>query len=260
MGLFDVFKKKDCELCGKEVGMLGYKKLEDGEICKDCVKLLSPWFEERRHSTVAQIREQLNYRARNAEELKNFHPTKTFGDYNYMFVEERDGVPYRFCVSRSEDYLKENADLVLFRNVEEVTIDIDDNRSEVYVKDGEEEVSYEPPRYDYSFQFHVTLRIKDVPWFDSISFQLNDDNPERFCVEDMGSADAVEAYAEAMEPVDAGFARKFLRYKRMCNEIEAMVNDPGAPEKEAAPAQKFCPNCGASAEGGKFCQYCGSPL
>ena len=44
MGLFDVFKKKDCEICGKEVGMFGYKKLKDGEICKDCVKLLSPWF------------------------------------------------------------------------------------------------------------------------------------------------------------------------------------------------------------------------
>ena len=59
MGLFDVFKKKDCEICGKEVGMFGYKKLEDGEICKDCVKLLSPWFDDRRHSTVAQIKQQL---------------------------------------------------------------------------------------------------------------------------------------------------------------------------------------------------------
>ena len=38
MGLFDAFKKKDCEICGKEVGLFGYKKLEDGEICKDCVK------------------------------------------------------------------------------------------------------------------------------------------------------------------------------------------------------------------------------
>ena len=82
MGLFDIFKKQDCEICGKEVGMFGYKKLQDGEICKDCVKLLSPWLEERRESTVAQIKEQLAYRARNAEELKDFHPTKTFGD-NY---------------------------------------------------------------------------------------------------------------------------------------------------------------------------------
>ena len=52
MGLFDRFKKQDCEICGKEVGMFGYKKLKDGEICKDCVKLLSPWFEDRKESTV----------------------------------------------------------------------------------------------------------------------------------------------------------------------------------------------------------------
>ena len=96
MGLFNIFKKQDCEICGKEVGMFGYKKLKDGEICKDCVKLLSPWFEERREATVAQIKEQLAYRARNAEELKDFQPTKTFGDNYYMFVEERDGIPYRF--------------------------------------------------------------------------------------------------------------------------------------------------------------------
>ena len=136
MGLFNIFKKTDCESCGKEVGMFGYKKLKDGEICKDCVKLLSPWFEERRESTVAQIKEQLAYRARNAEELKDFQPTKTFGDNYYMFVEERDGIPYRFCVSQSEDYVKENADLVLFENVEEVIIDIEDQRCEVYEKTG----------------------------------------------------------------------------------------------------------------------------
>ena len=72
MGLFDRFKKQDCEICGKEVGMFGYKKLEDGEICKDCVKLLSPWFEDRRHATVAQIKEQIAYREHNAKELENF--------------------------------------------------------------------------------------------------------------------------------------------------------------------------------------------
>ena len=260
MGLFDRFKKQDCEICGKEVGMFGYKKLKDGEICKDCVKLLSPWFEERRESTVAQIKEQLAYRARNAEALKDFHPTKTFGASYHMFVEERSGVPYRFCVSRSEDYVKENADLVLFENVEEVIIDIEDQRCEVYEKDGENEVSYEPPRYDYSYEFRVSLLIKNTPWFDNIHFQLNRENPEIFGQEDMDGPNNVEAHAEVMEPTGDVFAVKYLRYKRMCNEIEAMVNHPGAPVREAAPAPKFCPNCGAPADGGKFCQSCGSKL
>ena len=48
MGLFD---KKVCDICGEKIGLLGNRKLDDGNLCKDCAKKLSPWFEERRHST-----------------------------------------------------------------------------------------------------------------------------------------------------------------------------------------------------------------
>ena len=56
MGFFD---KKYCDVCGEKIGLLGNRKLEDGNLCKNCAKKLSPWFDERRHSTVAQIKEQL---------------------------------------------------------------------------------------------------------------------------------------------------------------------------------------------------------
>ena len=105
MGLFDIFKKQDCEICGKEVGMFGYKKLEDGEICKDCVKLLSPWFEERRHSTVAQIKEQLAYRENNRRELSSFRPVKTYGERYELKVEFAGNVPSRFVVAQTSNYL-----------------------------------------------------------------------------------------------------------------------------------------------------------
>ena len=45
MGLFD---KKICNICGEKIGLLGNRKLDDGNLCKDCAKKLSPWFEERR--------------------------------------------------------------------------------------------------------------------------------------------------------------------------------------------------------------------
>ena len=48
MGLFD---KKICNICGEKIGLLGNRKLDDGNLCKDCAKKLSPWFEERRHSS-----------------------------------------------------------------------------------------------------------------------------------------------------------------------------------------------------------------
>ena len=34
MGFFDVFKKKECDICGGEIGLLGNRKLEDGNLCK----------------------------------------------------------------------------------------------------------------------------------------------------------------------------------------------------------------------------------
>ena len=36
MGLFgSLFGEKSCGVCGKELGLLGKRKLEDGYICKD---------------------------------------------------------------------------------------------------------------------------------------------------------------------------------------------------------------------------------
>lgn len=38
MGLFD---KKYCDVCGERIGLLGNRKLEDGNLCKDCARKLS---------------------------------------------------------------------------------------------------------------------------------------------------------------------------------------------------------------------------
>ena len=67
MGLFD---KKYCDVCGAKIGFLGNRKLEDGNLCKDCAGKLSPFFSDRRNSTIAEIKEQLAYRKENAQ-LRN---------------------------------------------------------------------------------------------------------------------------------------------------------------------------------------------
>lgn len=39
MGLFgNLFEKKICSVCGGEIGLLGNRKLEDGNLCKNCAK------------------------------------------------------------------------------------------------------------------------------------------------------------------------------------------------------------------------------
>ena len=114
MGLFDRFKKQDCEICGKEVGMFGYKKLKDGEICKDCVKLLSPWFDDRRHSTVDQIKRQLAAREENQRKLQSWNHDLSYGEYQKLYVRIVNGVPESFVVTSADNYREYNADIIPF--------------------------------------------------------------------------------------------------------------------------------------------------
>ena len=73
MGLFGkMFEKKACSICGGEIGFLGNRKLEDGNLCKKCAAKLSPFFSDRRRSTVEQIREQLDYREANKQAVAVF--------------------------------------------------------------------------------------------------------------------------------------------------------------------------------------------
>ena len=175
MGLFDVFKKKDCEICGKEVGMFGYKKLEDGEICKDCVKLLSPWFDDRRHSTVAQIKAQLAYREENRATLNAFRPAVAYGERYTLHAELVNGVPTRFLVAKTDDFLEENADLISFKDVTSFNIDVRESDRELKRRNSDGNlVSYTPPRYEYSYNFYAEIHVNH-PYFDDIRFELNRD-------------------------------------------------------------------------------------
>ena len=62
MGIFSkLFEKKVCSVCGGEIGLLGNRKLEDGNLCKNCAAKLSPLFSGRRNSTVDEIKAQLAY-------------------------------------------------------------------------------------------------------------------------------------------------------------------------------------------------------
>ena len=131
MGLFDkiskAFEKKSCDICGGEIGLLGNRKLDDGNLCKDCAAKLSPWFNERRHSTVAQIKEQLDYREANREEVKKFHTTRTLGTDKKILIDED---ARKFVITSARDLVAANPDVIDFSQVTGCVFDID----EEYVK------------------------------------------------------------------------------------------------------------------------------
>ena len=143
MGLFD---KKYCSICGAQIKMLGNKKLEDGNCCKDCASKLSPWFNERRHSTVESIKEQLAYREANKTEVENFKVTRTIGDAAKILLDENQG---KFLVTKAlKNWRDENPDVIPFSYVTGCETKIDESRYEEKTtdKDGKS-VSYCPPRF-----------------------------------------------------------------------------------------------------------------
>ena len=142
MGFFD---KKYCDVCGEKIGLLGNRKLEDGNLCKNCAKKLSPWFDERRHSTVAQIKEQLAYREANKEAVANFNVTRSFGEMYRLFIDEDAQV---FAVSSSDNMEIDNADVIRLDQVTGCDFDVDERRYEEKRtdKDGKD-VSFNPPHY-----------------------------------------------------------------------------------------------------------------
>ena len=166
MGLFD---KKICDICGEKIGLLGNRKLDDGNLCKDCAKKLSPWFEERRHSTVEDIKRQLEYREKNKKAVMDFYITRQINTRNYnVFIDDNKG---NFTVARKLD-VNENPDIVPLSAIVQCRVDVEQQQQEeTYTKDGET-VSYQPPVYKYEFDYTMRIKVR-TQWFDDMDFRLN---------------------------------------------------------------------------------------
>ena len=127
MALFGkLFEKKECAICGGEIGLLGNRKLEDGNCCKNCAAKLSPWFNDRRQSTVEEIKEQLAYREANKEKVAAFHITRTLGEDTKVLLDEDAGL---FMVTASRNLADANPDVLAFSDVTGCKLDIDDRKT-----------------------------------------------------------------------------------------------------------------------------------
>ena len=168
MGLFD---KKYCDICGNKIGLLGNRKLEDGNLCKDCAAKLSPWFSERRASTVEDIRGQLEYREANKQSVAMFYTTSSFGSDKKLLLDENNGT---FMIAATRNYATENPDVLAFNQVTGCDIDVDEDRDEQKTTDAEgHSVSYNPPRYKYKYNIYCIIHVNH-PYFNEMKFRLND--------------------------------------------------------------------------------------
>ncbi len=257
MALFGkLFEKKTCDLCGGEIGLLGNRKLEDGNMCKECGKKLSPWFSDRKNSTVEEIRAQLSYREDNKEEVAKFRITRSFGENMKLLLDEDAG---KFMVTDRSDIKSANPDVLSFSDVTGCTFEIDEDESEIMREDKDgNEISYVPPRYCYQYDFYINVQVRN-PYFNEIRFQLNDSTVE---LQHIASPSRM---AVGFDPERSVEYRRFKEMGEEIREILLGLREQVRAEATAAAKPKLpqhCPNCGSTTVTDAYgcCEYCGSYL
>lgn len=289
MGLFD---KKVCDICGEKIGLLGNRKLDDGNLCKDCAKKLSPWFEERRHSTVEDIKKQLAYREQNKEAVRNFRVTRDLkADNNYhVFIDDNH---QKFAIGTKMD-VETNPDILDLSQVTSCRMDVEQDRTEEQYRDQNGEMrDYVPPRYKYSYKYKMMIDINS-PWFDDMDFQLHNfdidanDRGKIMAVEQIGNQIIAALsggnmagnmntgmYGQQPGMMNQGMygQQPGMMNQGMYGQQQGMMNqgnyDPraGVPNQDysqpvqgnpAAAGGAWVCSCGAS-NTGRFCEFCGQP-
>lgn len=269
MGIFNkFFEKKECAICGEEIKLLGNRKLEDGNICKNCAAKLSPWFSERRQSTVTEIKAQLAYREANKEKVEAFHITRTLGETIKVLLDEDAG---RFMITSARQYKEVNPDVLAFSDVTGCIVDIDESCTELeHVDDDGNHISYNPARYIYRYDFYIVIHVNH-PYFDEMRFRVNKDTVEVETHSPHGGGNHnLEGLLEmSIISVSPTQSPEYQNYKALSEEIKEAVlgvrqkvreNVQARIEQEAALQTPWvCPACGGQNTGGKFCEYCGNP-
>lgn len=285
MGLFgNLFEKKQCSVCGGEIGLLGNRKLEDGNLCKNCAKKLSPWFEDRRHSTVAEIEQQLAYREENQVKAAQFSISRSIGEeWKVLFDEGHRWL----TVTKARNLAEANPDIVDYTAVTGCRMKVDETHNEV-MRDGPDgkKVSYDPPRYDYAYDFKITISVNN-PYFDEMSFSLSNGYIWIKPYENMG-AGLNKGFGRIMsgfgvpsfDPMSyPEYQQYYTMAQEVCEEIRRIQGlGAGAACAPAGYAQQsanasdvqytqpvqpvsadwICAACGAK-NSSKFCEYCGTP-
>ena len=268
MGLFNIFDKKVCAICGGEIGLLGNRKLEDGNLCKECAKKLSPYLTDRRQSTVEEIRQHLQYREDNKRVLLAFNPTRAFGHgYTKVYVDENQGM---FIITREKNYIPHNPDVFSVSQVIGVRPSIHENRTELYHHDRDgRRVPYSPRRYQVEYRFDVAIDL-NTPFCNRIEFEVSSDRPdsprtalyaelEAECVDLQNYLTPANYASFAPTAMVAGSAPAAAAASRPTGAAKPTRSAQAAPiavEPALDPGQWKC-ECG-SINSGKFCTNCGT--
>ena len=146
-----------------------------------------------------------------------------------------------------------NPDVLDFADVTGCSIDVDEDRREIMRDTENGEVSYVPPRYEYSYDFDVVINVRN-PYFDEIRFRLNSSSVD------------MEVRGNITPRPENNI--QYREYKEMGEEIKKALTEVREQVREeavsaAAPKTAMtCPWCGATTipDANGCCEYCGGAM
>lgn len=251
MGFFSkLFEKKVCDICGNEIGLFGNNKLADGNMCDDCHNKLSPFFDGTRQATLEEIHEQLAYREENKSLVEAFKVTRTLGKTEGKVLLDEDNGNFIVLKDDVRDWRSQNPDVIPFSKVTGCTVDVDEdeNKREVMRRNVKgEEVSFNPPRYEYSWDYDVYVNI-DVRhrYINTMRIKINEYSIKTTRQGRSAELDNCERIAEQIR-------RALLEVRREQREQK---------QEQATRQAITCPYCGATTipDASGCCEYCGGSV
>lgn len=257
MGLFS---KKSCDICGGEIGMLGNKKLEDGNMCKNCAKKLSPWFKDRKHTSLADIKDQLEYREVNQAEVEKFNPTLTLGTRTLVMIDEDNS---KFIVTSAKKWRDENPDVFRFSDVLgcEMTIDHSSYDETEDDKDGH---SVKTGIVNHTYTFKETIRVRN-PYFDTLDFDLGSVHEETGTRNSGLNLGGININLGAVNSGGSEHSAEYYNLVNIGQEIKTTLMEARQDARQQAAQAAMpkvavtCKCCGANTipDAAGRCEYCG---
>jgi hypothetical protein len=236
MGIFD---KKFCDICGNKIGLLGNRKLKDGNMCADCAKKISPLLTGRREFTLEDMKRHLAYREANQGIVKNFKETRTIGNNYRLHIDDDQGF---IVISKSSNFRNDNPDVLQFSQITGCNFIIKEEQHSVEDTSAPKVEGKPTPRktiVDYDVQMTISI---NSPWFQNMEVSLGKDLKKY-------TQDYNNAVKEA-EEIKKALAE--LHFEQREKAVAA-----AAPKKPVT-----CPNCGGvstpTPEG--RCEYCNSVI
>ena len=133
-----------------------------------------------------------------------------------------------FMVTSSDNWQRDNPDIVDYACVTGCTAEIREDRREVRhrTEDGHEE-GFRPPRYDYEYDFYITITLNH-PWFDDMRFCLasNVKDVERGELDELVLT--CEDIVETMTGVRPDYAARVPKRPPFCRECGHELPEAGA--------------------------------